>query len=647
MSKNNKSEKFFNLVGKHKDRKKPEKFKGNLEEYLKEVEKDSNITKLAHKRLFEVINNHGMQKMKNSDDRCNKLFNGEEVRTYNYFQSKFFGMERSLAKIMRFLRSASLKGEESRQVLLLLGPVGAGKSALMEHIKSALEECDSMYHIDGCPIHEEPLHLIPRSLREEFQNIYGVKIEGDLCPVCRFRLKEEFDNDYTAMGITQSSFSARGRRGVGVVPPMDANSQDVTILIGSEDISKLDLYSEDDPRVLSLNGAFNVGNRGIVEFVEVFKNEIEFLHTMITATQEKTVPSPGKGPMIYFDGVILAHCNESEWNKFKSENTNEAILDRIVRVNIPYCLEVSEEQKIYEKMLGQSDFDGHVAPHTLEIAAMFAVLSRLHPSNKVDSLTKMKLYNGKDVIEKGTVKKIDINDLRDEARDEGMTGISTRFIMKAIDSALADSEKNMVTPISIRDMLIKQVKEQIVVEDDRNRYLGFLGKTLHDEYLNILEKEITKAFVSAYEEQAESLFNNYLDHAEAYVNLTTVKDFVTNEEIQPDESFLSSIEEQIGITGTARENFRVDITAFMFSKLRRGDKVDWKSYAPLKEAIETKLTSSVKQISRIVTKSKSRDKKQQGKYNEMVQTLMDEYGYSADSAEEVIKFAANNLWRDS
>lgn len=642
-----KSDKFFKIIGKHQERKKEEKFHGSLKEYLSILEKRPDVAKLAHKRLFDVIAAQGITRMEVSDTRCNKIFNGEELRTYNYFQNKFFGMERSLAKIMRFMRSASLKGEESRQVLLLLGPVGAGKSALLEHIKGALEDCEAMYHIDGCPIHEEPLHLIPRSLREDFQEIYGIRVEGDLCPVCRYRLKEEFGNDYTAMPVAQSSFSVRGRRGVGVVPPMDANSQDVTMLIGSEDISKLDMYSEDDPRVLSLNGAFNVGNRGIVEFVEVFKNEIEFLHTMITATQEKSVPSPGKGPMIYFDGVILAHCNEAEWNKFKSENTNEAILDRIVRVNIPYSLEVSQEMKIYEKLLGLSDFDGHVAPHTLEIAAMFAVLSRLHPSNKVDPLTKMKLYDGKDVIEKGTVKKIDINDLRDEARDEGMTGISTRFIMKAIDAALSDSDKNMVTPISIRDALIKQVKDQIVVEDDRNRFLDFLGKTLHDEYLNILEKEITKAFVSAYDEQAESLFNNYLDHADAYVNMSTVKDGVTNEEIHPDESFMTSIEEQIGITGTSRENFRVDITAFMFSKLRRGEKVNWKSYAPLREAIESKLTSSVKQISRIVTKSKSRDKKQQGKYNEMVGTLIEEYGYDENSAEEVIKFAANNLWRDS
>jgi len=646
MPKENKSDKFLKLVNKHKETKKTEKFEGTLAEYIKILEKDSSPTKLAHKRLYDAIANHGITRMDKSDARCSKIFGGEELRTYDYFQSKFFGMERSLAKIMRFLRSASLKGEESRQVLLLLGPVGAGKSALMERIKTVLEETEPMYHIKGCPIHEEPLHLIPRSLRDEFKEIYGINIEGDLCPVCRHNLKEN-NNDYMSMPVVQSSFSVRGRRGVGVVPPMDANSQDVTLLVGSEDISKLDLYSEDDPRVLSLNGAFNVGNRGIVEFVEVFKNEIEFLHTMITATQEKAVPSPGKGAMIYFDGVILAHCNEAEWNKFKSENTNEAILDRIVRVNVPYSLEYTEEQKIYEKLLGLSDFDGHIAPHTLEVASMFAVLSRLHPSNKVDALTKMKIYNGKDVIEQGHVKKVDINDLRDEARDEGMTGISTRFIMKAIDAALSDSDKNMVTPISIREALIKQVKDQIVVEDDRNRYLTFLGKTLHDEYLNILEKEITKAFVSAYDEQAESLFNNYLDHAEAYVNLTNVKDPITNEEITPDEPFMSSIEEQIGIVGTSRDNFRIDITSYMFSKLRRGEKVDWKSYAPLREAIENKLTASVRDISRIVTKSKSRDKKQQGKYNEMVKTLIEEYGYNEDSAEEVIKFAANNLWRDS
>jgi len=461
MSNKTKTDKFVALAEKHKKSSKKEKFSGTFEDYLSMLEEHRDICDLAHKRLYKTILNRGVTRMSEEDSRCNNLFGGESLKTYDYFQSKFFGMERPLAKVMRYLHSASMKGEESRQVLLLLGPVGAGKSALVEHIKRALEDSGPLYALDGCPISEEPLHLIPRSLRAEFQEIYGIKIEGDLCPVCRHRLLEEYNGDYMSYPVVERSFSIRGRRGIGVVPPMDANTQDTSILVGSEDISKLDLYPEDDPRALSLNGAFNVGNRGIVEFVEVFKNEIEFLHTMITATQEKAIPSPGKGAMIYFDGVILAHCNEAEWIKFKSENTNEAILDRIVRVNVPYCLEVSEEQKIYQKLLDESDFDAHIAPHTLEIAAMFSVLSRLKASNKVDPLTKMKIYNGDEVVEKGYIKKIDIDDLREEVRDEGMTGISTRFIMKSIDAAVADSENNMVTPISIRDALIKQVKEQV------------------------------------------------------------------------------------------------------------------------------------------------------------------------------------------
>ncbi len=639
--------KFLQGVRRHRETAKQIKFKGCLEDYLKLLEKSPLIACLAHKRLYNQIMSYGVTTLDESNDRCHKLFDGETVKIYNYFSNHFFGMERSLGKVMRFLQSASMRGEESRQVLLLLGPVGAGKSALVEHIKSALEASEAAYTLEGCPIREEPLHLIPRSLRDEFAEQYGVKIEGDLCPVCRHRLLSEFDGDFTKFPIGQTSFSIRGRKGVGVVPPMDPNTQDTSLLIGSEDISKLDLYPEDDPRVLSLNGAFNVGNRGIVEFVEVFKNEIEFLHTMITATQEKNVPSPGKQAMIYFDGVILAHCNEAEWNKFKSEHTNEAILDRIVRVNVPYCLEYEQEVKIYEKLINRSDFDYHIAPHTLEVAAMFAVLSRLKVSNKVDPLTKMKIYNGEEIVEKGNIKKVDIKDLREEVEDEGMTGISTRFIMKAIDASLSDSTKNMITPISIRDALIKQVKEQIVNPEERKLCLQFLQKTLHEEYLSILEKEITKAFVTAYDEQAESLFNNYLDHAEAYVNNTKVKDKVTNEDMEPDEKFLQSIEEQIGIKGSAKNNFRADISSYMFAKLRRGEVIDWKSYGPLKEAIETKLVASVKDISRIITKSKSRDLKQQKKFSSMAQTLMDNYGYNEDSAEEVIKFAANNLWRDS
>jgi len=638
--------KFLDLIEKQREEKRTEKFDGVFLDYLEEVKKNPDMVKFSHRRLYDALMSAGSDVMLDSNPRKHKIFDGDNIKIYNYFKNEFFGMERVISKVMRFLRSAALKGEESRQVLLLMGPVGAGKSDLTEHIKRSLEG-ETYFHLEGDPQRGEPLHLIPRNLREKFQKILGVRIEGDLSPVARHKLLNEYEGKYEKFKVVETSFSQRARRGIASVPPMDANSQDVSVLIGSEDISKLDQYPEDDPRVLSLNGAFNVGNRGIVEMVEIFKNEIEFLHTVITATQEKRIPSPGKNDLIYFDGVIIAHCNESEWNRFRSEHTNEAILDRIVKVNVPYVLELDEEVKIYEKALRKSDFTCHIAPHALRIASMFSVTSRLKASQKCDILTKLKIYNGEDVIEKGRVKKIDIKDLRDEAPFEGMSGISTRFIMKAIDSAISESEKNILTPNSVMDSLIRQVKEQIIVEEEKAHYLELLQKIIREEYLKILENEIAKAFITAYSEQAQSLFDTYLDNAECYTNRTTVRDKITKEERLPDEKFMKTIEECLGITGSATDGFRSDVTAYMFAKMRRGEKINYMSYEPLKEAIESYLILSVKDISRIVTKSKSRDDDQRKKYNEMVETLITEYGYNELSAEEVLTFASNNLWRDS
>ena len=637
---------YLDIIKSQRAQKKTEKFQGTFLEYLALIEENPEIADHSHKRLYEAITSHGTGTMQDSDPRKHKLFGGDNVRTYEYFQNEFFGMESVIAKLMRFMRSASLKGEESRQVLLLMGPVGAGKSALTEHIKKALDG-QPYYHLEGDPQRGEPLQLLPRSLRDRFSKMLGVSIEGDISPVARHLLFEDYEGKYEEFKVRETTFSQRARRGVASVPPMDANSQDVSVLIGSEDISKLDKYSEDDPRALSLNGAFNVGNRGIVELVEVFKNEIEFLHTIITATQEKRVPSPGKHDMIYFDGVILAHCNESEWNRFQSEHTNEAILDRVVKINVPYVLELQQEIKIYEKILSRSNFKAHIAPHTIEVASMFSVLSRLKESQKCDLLTKMKLYNGEEVVEKGRVKKIDIRDLRDEDPEEGMKGISTRFIMKAVDNALSDSEKEFITPVSIMDSMVKQVKEQIIDKEFQSRCLELIRNVVRGEYLRILETEIAKAFIAAYEPQAQSIFENYMDHSEAYTTKSRMKDRVTNEEMQPDENFMRSIESTIGVSTSGRDGFRADVTAYMFSKMRRGEKVDYTSYEPLKEAIETYLITSVKDLARIVTKSRARDEEQQEKYSEMVQTLINDYGYTAESAEEILVYASNNLWRDS
>src|SRR5712664_53080 len=636
---------FERVIKEDRAARESKQWRGTLLEYLELVKSDPIMTKLAHARIYDLIISLGLHPLHDTDDpRTKRLYKDEPLKVFNFFAEEFFGIERTIAQIVRYFHSASLKGEESRQVLYLMGPVGSGKSSLVERIQRGLEQASAVYAIEGCPMHEEPLHLIPRHLRREFEKMLGVHIEGDLCPVCRYRLKQEYGNRYEEFPIIARAFSKRNRVGVGVVPPVDPNNQDTSVLIGSEDISKLDRYSEGDPRVLELNGAFNVGNRGMVEFIEVFKNETEYLHAMITATQEKFIPAPGRHGTVYVDSVIVAHSNEAEWQKFKADHTNEAILDRIVVVKVPYNLRLAEEVKIYQKILRNSDFRAHVAPHTLEMASMFAVLSRLEPTPKCDLMTKLRLYSGEEVVEKGRTKKINVQELREEAKREGMTGISTRFVMKSLDNALSESGR-CIKPVNVREALINMVKDQDIADDTRKQYLEFLQDTLHKEYLELLEKEITQAFVYSYQEQAEALFQNYLDHAEAYVNKTKVKDRNTKEELAPDEGFLKSIEEQIAIIGSAAEGFRQEVIAYLWSTSRCGEKFSYRSYKQLKEAIEKKLMTSVRDISRIITKARTRDEEQTQKYNAMVKNLLDS-GYCESCVDVVLKYAANNLWKD-
>jgi serine protein kinase len=638
---------FEQVIKRDRAERESKQWRGTLLDYLEMVRADPTVAKMAHARIYDMIMVTGTRNIHESDDpRTKRLYKDEPIKVYNFFSDEFFGIERTIAQIVRYFHSASLKGEESRQVLYLMGPVGSGKSSLVERVQRGLEQAPPVYAIEGCPMHEEPMHLIPRHLRREFEKMLGVNIEGDLCPVCRYRLKEEYQLRYEEFPVETRNFSKRNRVGVGVVPPVDPNNQDTSVLIGSEDISKLDKYSEGDPRVLELNGALNVGNRGMVEFIEVFKNETEYLHAMITATQEKVIPAPGRHGMVYVDTCIIAHSNEAEWQKFKADHTNEAILDRIVVVKVPYNLRLSEEVKIYQKIIRNSDFRAHVAPHTLELASMFAILSRLEPTSKCDLMTKLRLYNGEEVVEKGRTKKIDVTELKEDTKREGMNGISTRFIMKGLDNALSDNVSgNCINPINVREALISMTKEADLADDMRKQYLEFLQDTLHKEYLDLLEKEITRAFVFSYQEQAEALFQNYLDHAEAYVNKTRVRDRNTKEELSPDEGFLKSIEEQIAIIGSAAEGFRQEVIAYLWASSRRGDKVSYHSYEPLKEAIEKKLMTSVRDMSRIITKARTRDEEQGDKYNSMVKNLL-QNGYCESCVDVVLKYAANNLWKD-
>ena len=642
---NGEKNRFSQLIQADRAARATESWRGTFLDYLEIVRADSSTPKLAHSRIHDAIMEHGVKEIQAGDDpRARRLFGDDTVRAYGFFKDEFFGIERPVDHIVRYFNSAAAKGEESRQVLCLIGPVGAGKSSLVEKLQRGLEATPPIYAIEGCPMAEEPLHLVPAHLRDEFAKMLDVHIEGELCPVCRYRLEQEHAGHYENVPIVRVAFSRHERRGIGVVPPVDPNNQDTSVLIGSEDISKLDLYSEGDPRVLDLNGAFNVGNRGMTEFIEVFKNETEYLHTIITATQEKFIPAPGRHGTVYVDTAIVVHSNEAEWRRFKADHTNEAILDRIVVIKVPYNLRLSEEVKIYKKLLSRSSFKAHIAPHTLEIASMFAILSRLAPTPQCDLMTKLRLYDGEEVVEKGKTVKLDPRELKESSPNEGMDGISTRFVMKALDNTLAERPDG-INPINVRETMVQMIKDSDLSDDRKKRYLELLQDTLHKEYLSILEKEITKAFVYSFEEQADTLFQNYLDHAEAYVNKTRVKDAGTGEELEPDEGFLKSVEEQIAIVGTAADGFRQEVMAYLWAASRRGKKVTYHSYEPLKEAIEKRLMSSAREMSRVITKARTRDEEQRQKYDDLIQALIDR-GYNEHSAEMVLRYAANNLWRD-
>lgn len=650
-----KKEEFKNLIeGARKSRLVKDDWQGTLLDYLAFLKEQEGtragmakiITQSAHARAWRMMTAPGFSII---DDERTRKIHGRPVKSYKFFENDFFGMEKTIEEIVNYFTAAAMGGEQSRQILALIGPVGSGKSSLVEKIKQGLEGSDPIFAIKDCPVHEEPLNIIPRHLRPEIEKMLNVKIEGDLCPVCRHNLKTKFKDSYENMPVEVIKFSVRARRGIASVNPVDPNTQDTSELIGEKDISKLDKFMANDPRLLSLNGAFNAGNRGMVEFIEMFRNPPEYFHPAVTATQEKSVPVPGKQGTMYFDGIIFGHANEEGWNEFRNNPDNKLYVARIVPVYVPYTLETSKEVKIYKKVLNRSEYDNvHISPYALEIAARFAVMSRLAPSPKCDSLlTKSRLYDGEKIIESGKVKKIVVPELKEDFAREGLAGIDTRFVTKIIFDFLASHNDHCINAINLREMIIDKVKTEFRDNDnERKRVLSYLQDDLHKDYLKNLEKELVKFFVDAYDDKAEKLFHNYLDHVEAWTNKTKVKDFVTKEELEPDVKFMESIESQIGLSGSAAEQFRAEINAYMFHLLRSNEKINYKSYEPLKEAIEKKLVVSVKDLARVVTASKTRDKDQQGKYDEVVNSMI-RNGYCESCSAVVLRFAANHIFRDN
>ena len=613
-------------------------WRGTFEDYFDLATKNPGLAQLAHARVYDMIMQPGVEE------------GPDGLPRYPFFSHELFGLEKPVAQIVEYFSAAAKRLEPRKRILLLMGPVGGGKSTIAIMLREGLERYTrlsegAVYAIAGCPMHEEPLHLIPKELRPELLQEYGLYIEGALCPSCNYRLQHDWDNDIYRVPVERTVFSAENRVGLGTFAPSDPKSQDVSELVGSIDLSTIaEVGVESDPRAYRFDGEFNVANRGICEMVEMLKADEKLLYALLTLTQEQNIKT-GRFSLIYADEVVLSHTNENEFNAFAGNPKAEALQDRIILVKVPYNLRVGEEIKIYEKLLKQSNLSGvHIAPHTLHVASIFAVLSRLEPSKKANMtlMKKLKLYDGQDV--EGW-KARDVKELREEAHREGMDGISPRYIIDRLSNALIRSGVTCINPINALRALRDGFEQHTSFSrEDREHFLNLIAETRR-EYDEMAKKEVQRAFVYAFEESAKTLLNNYLDNVEAYCRKDKIRDPLTDEEVEPDEKLMRSIEEQIGVTENGKGSFRESILMSMASLARRGRSFEYTSDERLKEAIEKKLFADLKDVIKITTSTTTPDVEQLRRINDVVDRMVRDHGYCVVCAQETLKYVGQLLNR--
>jgi serine protein kinase len=627
----------------HRQRESRLAWEGTFAEYLDIVAKNPAVAQFSHARLFHMIAAAGVE-------------NVGGVRRYKFFERELFGLDRALERLVEeYFHPAARRLDVRKRILLLMGPVSGGKSTLVTMLKRGLEEYSrsddgALYGIKGCPMHEEPLHLIPKELRPEVERTFGVTIEGDLCPSCRLMLREEYDGQVEKVRVERVALSESDRVGIGTFSPSDPKSQDIADLTGSIDFSTIGEYgSESDPRAYRFDGELNKANRGLMEFQEMLKLDEKFLWNLLSLSQEGNFKA-GRFALISADELIIAHTNETEYRHFIANKKNEALQSRIIVMPVPYNLRVSDEIRIYEKLITQSGIRNvHIAPHALHAAALFSVLSRLKESKKagMDLVKKMKLYDGMEVE---GFKMKDVEELQREFEGvEGMAGVDPRYVINRISSAIIRKGENEGKACVNALDVLRSLKDGLdqhpsITKDERERLLGLIA-VARQEYDEVAKKEVQKAFVYSYEENAKNLLNNYLDNVEAFCNGTKVKDPITDESMDPDEKLMRSIEEQIGISENAKKAFREEILIRLSSYARRGLTFDYNSHERLKEAIEKKLFADLKDVVKITTSAKTPDAEQLKKINDVVARLMQEDGYCATCANELLKYTGSLLNR--
>ncbi|ARJ40129.1 protein prkA [Sporosarcina sp. P21c] len=614
------------------------KWEGTFLEYLELIKERKEIAQTAHSRIYEMIKSAGIEKK-----------DGKKI--YNFFDEELYGLEESIERLVEeYFHPAAKRLDVKKRVLLLMGPVSGGKSTIVTMLKRGLEAYSrtdegAVYAIKGCPMHEDPLHLIPESLRKSFFEEYGIRIEGSLSPLNQLRLEEEFEGKIENVVVERILFSEDRRVGIGTFTPSDPKSQDIADLTGSIDFSTIAEYgSESDPRAYRFDGELNKANRGMMEFQEMLKLDEKFLWHLLSLTQEGNFKA-GRFALISADELIVAHTNETEYRSFISNKKNEALHSRLIVIPVPYNLKVSAEEKIYEKMIRDSDMAHvHIAPHALRVAAIFSVLTRLKASKKqgIDRLKKLRLYDGQNVE---GFNDADAVELKNEFIDEGMDGIDPRYVINRISSAIIRKEVPSINALDVLRALKDGFDQHASISsEDRDTYMNYISMA-RKEYDEIAKKEVQKAFVYSYEESAKTLMDNYLDNVEAYCNKNKLRDALTGEEINPDEKLMRSLEEQIGISENAKKAFREEILIRISAYARKHQRFDYRSHDRLREAIQKKLFTDLKDVVKITTTSTTPDETQLKKMNEVVARLVDEHGYNSVSANDLLRYVGSLLNR--
>ena len=598
----------------------------SLEEYLELCRRDASAYASAAERMLAAIGEPEVVDTRN-DSRLSRLFSNRVIRRYPAFR-EFYGLEDAINQIVSFFRHAAQGLEERKQILYLLGPVGGGKSSLAERLKQLMED-RPIYALKGSPVNETPLGLFsPEQYGERLEHDYGIPLRyltGIMSPWAVKRLGE-FGGDLTKFRVVRLHPSILRQVGIAKTEPGDENNQDISTLVGKVDIRKLDQYAQHDPDAYSYSGGLCFANQGMLEFVEMFKAPIKMLHPLLTATQEGNFKGTEGFGAIPFQGIIMAHSNEAEWQSFRNNKRNEAFLDRIYIVKVPYCLQVSEEVKIYQKLLrGSSLAAARCAPGTLDGMAQFSVLTRLKDPENSSIYSKMRVYDGESLKDTDPKAK-SYQEYRDYAGpDEGMTGMSTRFAYKVLSSVFNyDHGEIAANPVHLMYVLEQRIAREDLPEETQRRYLEFIKGWLAPRYAEFIGKEIQTAYLESYAEYGQNIFDRYVTYADCWIQDEEFRDPDTGEVFDRAalNAELEKIEKPAGIANP--KDFRNEIVNFVLrARAASGGKnPSWTSYEKLREVIEKKMFSNTEDLLPVISFNAKASEEDRSKHENFVARMV-------------------------